>query len=330
MTMPRHNVVFLLFEGMKHLDVAGPAEVFSEANRRGAHYVLRFASSSGAGVRTSTGLRLVADVAALEIKHADTLVIPGGDDLPVTPIATELRDATAQLVIRAKRVVSVCTGTFLLAATGELDGRRATTHWAYTRLLSRVHKRIEVEPDAIYVSDGRFYTSAGVSAGIDLALALVELDYGADLARDVARHLVVYLQRPGGQSQFSTLLHKTRSAHDGVRMVVDQVVSQPDGQNDLSSLAKHAGVSARHLARLFQAELGVSPTKFVEQVRLDTAKALLLKGEPVYRVVERAGFQSPETMRRIFATQLGVAPSEYQRRFLSARRSSAPDSNEEP
>lgn len=323
-------MVFLLFDGVKHLDVAGPAEVFSEANRRGGDYTLRFVSSSGAGVRTSTGLTLAADSAASMIEHVDTVVIPGGDDLPMTPIGPGLRDATAQLVDSAARVVSICTGAFLLAATGELDGRRATTHWAYTRLLSRVHSRIEVAPDAIYVADGKFYTSAGVSAGIDLALALVELDYDADLARDVARHLVVYLQRPGGQSQFSALLDGARSAQESVRTVVEQIISQPAEQYDLSSLARLAGVSSRHLARLFQAELGVSPTKFVEQVRLDTAKALLLKGEPVYRVAERAGFQSPETMRRVFVTQLRVPPSEYQQRFSTADRRSAPAKNEAP
>ncbi|WP_240423431.1 GlxA family transcriptional regulator [Leucobacter sp. wl10] len=315
--------MFLLFDRVKHLDVAGPAEVFSEANRRGANYVLRFVSSSGAGVRTSTGLSLSVDAAASKIDHADTVVIPGGDDLPITPIAPELRESTIRLVDLAARVVSVCTGAFLLAEAGKLDGRRATTHWAYTGLLSRVHARVEVAPDAIYVSDGKFYTSAGVSAGIDLALALVELDYGADLARDVARHLVVYLQRPGGQSQFSDLLVRTRSAQDSVRTVVEQVISHPAEKHDLSSLAKCVGLSTRHLARLFQSELGLSPTKFVEQVRLDTAKALLLKGEPVYRVAQRAGFQSPETLRRVFAAQLGVPPSEYQQRFSSARRSSA-------
>lgn len=209
--MQSRDEVLLLFDGVKHLDVAGPAEVFSEVNRPGADYTFRYVSNAGVGARTSPGLTLAADSAASTIKHVDTVVIPGGDDLPMTPIGPGLRDRPAQLIDRAVRVVSICTGVFLLTAMGSRTAG-ATAHWAHTRLFSRVHCRIEVAPDAIYVADGKFLTSAGVSAGIVLALALVELGYDADLARDVAGHLVVYLQCPRGQSHFFALLDGTRSA----------------------------------------------------------------------------------------------------------------------
>lgn len=225
--MASSDVVFLVFEGVKHLDVAGPAEVFTQARRLGAAYQLRFASPSGAEVTSSTGLRLAVDLAASDVTSAGTVVIPGGDDLPTTPITPELMTATTHLINDAARVVSICTGAFLLAATGALGGRRATTHWAHAALLARVHPRIEVAPDAIFVSDEQFNTSAGVSAGIDLALALVEADHGPELAREVARHLVVYLQRPGGQSQYSSLLQRSGSSNESVRKVTEHITAHP-------------------------------------------------------------------------------------------------------
>lgn len=317
--MPHHDAVFLLFDGMKHLDIAGPAEVLAEANRFGAGYRLRFASPSGSGVTTSTGMILAADVAASDVEVVDTVIVPGGDGIPSAPVTPEVLTAITGLVGAAERVVSVCTGAFLLAATGLLDGRRATTHWAHTALFARIYPRIEVLPDAIFVSDERFYTSAGVSAGIDLALALVEMDHGPELARDVARQLVVYLQRPGGQSQYSALLQRSASSHDGLRRIIEAIRAHPDGEHDLGALARGAGVSVRHLTRLFHTQLGVTPAKFVEEVRIETATVLLLKGEPVGSAARRAGFRSAETMRRAFTARFGVPPGEYRRRFASAR-----------
>lgn len=315
--MRAQEVVFLVFDGMKQLDVAGPAEVFAEASRLGASYQLHYVSATGERARTSIGSTFEADSAATQVIRADIAMIPGGDEVPTTPIPSEVLSATQHLLEISTRVASVCTGTFLLAATGALNGKRATTHWAHAGLLSRVYPEIEVDPDAIFVRDGALFTSAGVTSGIDLALSLIESDHGPDLARDVARNLVVYMQRPGGQSQYSAMLTTSRSAQENVRRVVEAISSDPAAAHGLDDLAQIAGVSTRHLARLFRAELDMTPIEFVEQTRLEHAKNLLLNGESVAAVARRTGFHNPETLRRLFVTHTGVPPSQYQRRFTT-------------
>ncbi|RLP75564.1 helix-turn-helix domain-containing protein [Mycetocola tolaasinivorans] len=315
--MAAHSITFLLFDGLKHLDVAGPAEVFAEANRHGAQYELHYVSPDGEPVLTSIGASFPADASPALDARRDTVVIPGGDAVPTSAVPAALTSSLLSLTENASRIATVCTGAFLLASTGLLEGRRVATHWAHAALLQRLHPGITVIPDAIFVTDGRFHTSAGVSSGIDLALALVEADHGPDLARQVAQQLVVYLQRPGGQSQFSTLLGISRGARDGVRLVIDAVVAHPSASHAIADLAAIAGVSPRHLSRLFLGDLGMTPTRFVENVRLDTAKSLLLGGESVTLTAQRAGFQSIETMRRLFVANLGMPPSVYQQRFRS-------------
>jgi transcriptional regulator GlxA family with amidase domain len=317
--MRAHRVVFLVFDGVKMLDVSGPAEVFGEANGFGAPYALCYVSPSGRPVRTSIGASLPVDGALAELEDVDTLVVPGGDRLVSEPIERELADAVRQLESRSHRLVSICTGSFILAAAGVLAGRRATTHWRHAPLFARAYPDIEVEPDALFVEDGGVFTSAGVSAGIDLALALVEGDNGADLARDVARSLVVFMQRPGGQSQFSAPLSVRVPRSSALRAVTDLVAAQPALQHSTDSLAALAGVSPRHLARLFTAELGTSPAKFVERVRLDHAKALLDAGHTVTEAARAAGFGSPETLRRVFVARLGIPPGHYRARFATTR-----------
>ncbi|WP_305995350.1 GlxA family transcriptional regulator [Arthrobacter horti] len=313
-------MVFLVFDGIKHLDVAGPAEVFAEAARGGAAYELRYVSPDGRAVETSIGARLEVGGAASDIRHAHTVIIPGGDALPSAPIPQALRDATRMLVGTGDRIASICTGAFLLASVGALDGRRATTHWAHTALLARICPTADVLPDALFVQDRGLHTSAGVSSGIDLALALIEADHGADLARRVAQQLVVYMQRPGGQSQFSALLDVSRGTRDSVRRVIEAVSAHPAAPSSAADLARIAGVSTRHLTRLFLAEIGMTPAKYVEQVRVEIAKALLLRGETVAKTTVRAGFQNPETMRRAFVGLLGMPPSVYRQRFATTVR----------
>jgi len=313
--MARHRIVFLAFEGVKHLDIAGPAEVFAEATRLGGGYELGYVSPDGKPVGTSIGVRLQVDESAFGIAGADTVIVPGGDHLPRGMVPGEVREAAAHLVSIAGRTASVCTGAFLLAAIGALEGRRVATHWAHAALLARVCPTAEVVPDALFVHDGRLHTSAGVSSGIDLALSMVEADHGPNLARRVAQQLVVYMQRPGGQSQFSTMLDISRGTQESVRRVIEAVTARPDAAHGMAELATIAGVSPRHLARLFQAELGMTPTKFVEQIRVETAKTLLLRGETVAIAAGRAGFQNPETLRRVFVSRVGMPPSVYQRRF---------------
>jgi transcriptional regulator GlxA family with amidase domain len=222
-------------------------------------------------------------------------------------------------------MVSICTGSFVLASSGLLDGRRATTHWRYTDLLARAYPKISVSRDALFVHDTGVYTSAGVSAGIDLALSLVEQDHGPDLARDVARDLVMFMQRPGGQTQFAAPLQVKAPRTPTLRTVMDLVSAQPALDHSTSSLAAHAGVSPRHLARLFAAELDTSPAKFVERTRLDHARSLLDAGHGVAETARLVGFGSAETMRRLFVSRLGVSPSQYRARFKTTTPSTETD-----
>ena len=310
-------VLFVVFDGMKLLDVAGPAEVFAEANRFGASYQVVMVSVDGQDVVTSVGTRLAVSASIGSVTKADTAVVSGGDVLVGRPIDPQLVAAIADLRPRTRRMASICTGSFILAQAGLLDGRRATTHWRHAGLLSRAYPRIDVEPDAIFVRDGDIYTSAGVSAGIDLALALVEDDYGADLVRDVARSLVVYLKRAGGQSQFSALVETPPPQRSQLRVVTDAVGADPAANHTVKSLAAHASVSTRQLTRLFQSELGTTPARYVEMIRIDAARSALDAGRSVAEAARVAGFGSAETLRRVFVTQLGISPKAYRDRFKS-------------
>lgn len=316
----QRRVVFVVFDGMKMLDVAGPAEVFAEAGLLGADYAVSYVSPSGDPVTTSVGVRIPVDARPADVGDVDTVVVAGGDNLVAAPIPDELVDAVRRLRPRAGRLVSICTGSFVLAAAGLLTGRRATTHWQHAELLARAYPEIRVEPDSLYVEDGGVFTSAGVSAGIDLSLALVESDHGADLARSVARRLVVYMQRTGGQSQFSAPLRVRPPRSVELRSLVDLIAAEPALNHSAAALSARAGVSTRQLTRLFTAELGTTPARFVEQVRLDHAKSLLDAGHSVLESARAAGFGTAETMRRTFVARLGISPASYRDGFRSARR----------
>jgi transcriptional regulator GlxA family with amidase domain len=314
------RVGILVFDGVKLLDVAGPSEVFSEANRFGAGYEVVLYSADGRDVASSTGMRISVDGAAADTGPLDLALVAGGDLLPTHPVSRELAEAARVIAKRARRTASICTGAFILAAAGLLDGRRATTHWQHVKTLARAHPAIEVEPDAIYVEDGEIFTSAGVSAGIDLALALLERDHGAGLARDVARSLVVFLQRPGGQSQFSPSLRTALPRASPLRPLCDAIAASPGDDYSLARLAAMASLSPRHLTRLFRDELKTTPARYVELIRFDTARDLLDAGHSVTDTAMRSGFGSAETLRRAFIAHLGVSPRAYQQRFRSAIR----------
>jgi len=317
MSRPPHRVGLLVFPGVTLLDLAGPAEVFSEANRLGARYELVTYSHQGRPVRSSTGIQLGADAAVAEAGALDTVLLPGSEALATAAIDPELVADARRLTGRATRIASICTGAFLLAATGLLDGRRATTHWRHGATLARRHPEITVELDAIFVTDGPIATSAGVTAGIDLGLALVEHDHGAALTRDVARSLVVFLQRPGGQSQFSVPSRTPKPRHRPLRELLDTIAADPAGSYSVPELAAAAGTSTRHLTRLFQRELGTTPARHIERVRLEAAQMLLEAGHTVTSAAARSGFGSDETLRRAFVHHLGVPPTTYRRRFSS-------------
>jgi transcriptional regulator GlxA family with amidase domain len=319
-SVDEHVVAILVYDGVKLLDVAGPADVFAEANRLGAHYQVVLVSPTGADVTTSVGIRIAVDSGPDLQPAPDTFLIAGGDNYPRTTVPPELVAAAQRVSVGAKRVASICTGAFILAATGQLDGKRATTHWKVAPTLATRYPKTRVEPDAIYVRDGSIYTSAGVSAGIDLALALVEEDHGPDLTREVARLLVVYLQRAGGQSQFSAPLQGSAPRTPALRSIADLVTADPSASHSLTELADHLHLSPRHLTRLFRDELSTTPARYVESIRLDLAKALLDKGYTAGQAAERAGFPSYESLRRVFARELAMSPAAYQRRFRTTRR----------
>jgi transcriptional regulator GlxA family with amidase domain len=310
----------IAFPGAQALDVVGPLEVFSMATQavetRERGYRIEVVASARGPLSLSSGLRVVADRGIGELRGAiDTLCVAGGD------VREALRDRRlvsflARQAPRARRLASVCTGAFLLAEAGLLCGRRATSHWASCGLLARRYPDVRVEPDRIYVRDGSVYTSAGVTAGIDLALALVEEDLGRDVALAVARRLVVFLKRPGGQSQFSAQLAAQLAERPVLRELQLHIQEHPEGGHSVESLARSAGMSPRNFARVFTRELGVTPARYVERVRVEAARRRLEEGEGgVEQVAAGCGFGSSETMRRAFLRTLRVSPSEYRRRF---------------
>jgi transcriptional regulator GlxA family with amidase domain len=254
------------------------------------------------------------------IESANIVLVAGGDDLVVRPIDPSLVDALKTVSPRTRRLASICTGSFILAQAGLLSGRAATTHWRHTRLLARAFPDVSVEPDAIFVRDGDVYTSAGVSSGIDLALALVEDDYGAGLAREVARSLVVYLKRAGGQSQFSVLVEAEPPPQSALRAVTDAIAANPGADHSVKRLAARASLSTRQLTRLFHTELATTPARYVEMVRIDAARAGLEAGRTVTDTAHLTGFGSAETLRRVFVNNLGVSPKAYRDSFRTTSR----------
>jgi transcriptional regulator GlxA family with amidase domain len=313
------RIGIFVFPGVKMLDVSGAAEVFAEATAFGANYEISIVSVDGGAVTSSIGM-LVPTEPAAEARPFDVLFVAGGDALPTAPLdATQI--ATVQALARsASCVASICTGAFVLGAAGLLEGKRATTHWRHTALLARLYPSIDVEPDAIYVKDGSTYTSAGVTAGIDLALAILEAQHGPDLARTVARSLVVYMQRAGGQSQFSASLQGPPPRTPILKLITDIVTSDPAADHRVDQLAEKASVSGRHLTRMFRDELHTTPTKYVELIRFDIAKAMLDAGRSATEAAMLSGFPSYESLRRAFIRRLSISPTRYQHRFATTLR----------
>ncbi|AKJ09404.1 AraC family transcriptional regulator [Streptomyces incarnatus] len=316
--MPQRTLLFVLFDGVQSLDVTGPLEVFAGAEKHtpGA-YRVRTASLDGGPVCTSSGLTLVPDQALTAAADPHTLLVPGGEG--TRHADPELVDWLRERGPRVPRLVSVCTGAVLLAAAGLLDGRRATTHWAYCDKLARDHPAVAVDPEPIYVRDGHVATSAGVTSGIDLALALVEEDLDRDVALAVARHLVVFLRRPGNQAQFSAQLAAQTARRDPLREVQRWITEHPAGDLTVDALAARARLSPRHFARAFREETGMTPGRYVDRVRLEHARRLLEDTtDNIEEVARASGYGTPEAMRRAFTRTLGTAPAEYRRRFHPA------------
>jgi transcriptional regulator GlxA family with amidase domain len=305
-------VVIVVFEGFQSLDAFGPAEVFSRAG-----YDVELAAVAAGPVRTSNGIRVEVERALAHVRgEVDTVLVAGGDGTRAALADDGLLRGLARLAGRARRVVSVCSGAFLLAEIGLLDGRRATTHWKWCDVLARRYPAVEVDGDSIFVRDGEVWTSAGVTAGIDLALALVDDDLGVATARDVARDLVVYLQRPGGQHQFSVAMATQPASRPVLRELQAWIREHLRDDCSVAALARRASMSERTLARAFRAELGVPPADFVEQVRIEAARQLLESSDLTVAAVARScGFGTTETLHRAFLRRVQVTPAAYRERF---------------
>jgi transcriptional regulator GlxA family with amidase domain len=322
---PPRLVVALVFDGVMLLDLSGPLEAFTIA--AGAHagappYRTRVASMAGGTTRTSTGLVVVAEpVAALDGEPIDTLLVPGGGppDAPAAP--PDLVAWIARRAPRVRRTCAVCTGAFLLAAAGLLDGRRAVTHWLAAQLLAERYPSVRVDAESIHLRDGPIWTSAGISAGIDLALALIEEDLGHRAAMETARRLVVFLKRPGGQAQYSAPLAAQAAEGGGFADLHAWMADRLAGDLRVERLAAHAGMSPRSFARAYVAAVGRTPAKMVEDMRLEAACQALAGTElPLKRVAHRCGFGDEQNLRRAFQRRLGVGPLEYRERFAVSRR----------
>lgn len=314
------RIAILAFPRFQLLDVAGPADVFAEAARQLGQpraYQVQVLSASAGPLRSSSGLRMAVDATVATHRGAiDTLLVAGSPDLNDMASDAPLQHWMRRRARTVRRYGSVCTGAFVLAASGLLDGKRVATHWNSTARLSAAYPKACVEADAIYVKDGRLFTSAGVTAGMDLALAMVEEDHGRELALRVARELVMFLKRPGGQSQFSAHLAAQTAERSSVRELQDHILANLKSDLSVPALAAHAGMSERSFARTFRSETGTTPAEFVENARIDAARRLAEESElPAKRLAEAVGYANVDGFRRAFTRRLGVGLVEYRRRF---------------
>jgi len=313
------SVIVVALPGMQSLDVAGPVEVFAAAGE----YAVEVVAPSVGAVRAHSGLTLSVDRALSEVTGpCDTLVVAGGEGTRAVIGDDRLIADVRRLAAHTRRIASVCTGAFVLAEAGLLDGRRATTHWASCDLLARRYPAVRVDPDPIFVRDGETWTSAGVTAGIDLALAMVEDDLGRNAALAIARRFVVFLKRPGGQSQFSAQLAGQFAEQPPLRDLQGWVAEHLSDELTVERLATQVAMSPRNFSRAFHREVGVTPARFVERVRVEAGRRRLEESTvSIDEIAVGCGFGTAETMRRTFLRVLRVTPSDYRNRFRSERAS---------
>jgi transcriptional regulator GlxA family with amidase domain len=318
---PIRRILVLAVEGTESLDILGPVEVFDYAEREvpGSYRIDVVGPGTDGQITMSNGLRLGVGPLPESPPRHDTLVVAGGAGARRAIGDPAIVDWIARASKRARRTTSICTGSYLLAAAGLLDGRRATTHWDYCVALAQRYPAVDIDPDPVWVRDGDVWTSAGVTAGIDLALALVEDDLGAGVALAIARQLVVFLKRPGGQSQFSGALSAQQATRPALRDLQGWIAGHLGDDLSVAALAARAGFSERSFARAFRTEIGQTPAAYVETLRVERARALLEDGAESLEAVARAtGFSSPEILRRAFHRRVGVSPAAYRERFRLA------------
>jgi transcriptional regulator GlxA family with amidase domain len=320
-TKPK-TIVVVALPGVQLLDVSGPLDVFAEANARAGDeaYRLIVAASGPGPIRSSSGVRLMPDrIIDRDLEEPiDTLLLAGCPNAAEAPVDRLVVDWLRKRAPTARRYGSVCSGAFFLAAAGLLDGRRVTTHWAVADQLARQFPGVTVDQDAIHVSDGPVRTAAGVTAGLDLALALVEEDLGHEIAMRVASQLVMFFKRPGGQMQFSRKGEAAPAGRAALQELQRWIAANPALDHSVANLATRMDLSPRHFSRLFGNEVGITPATWVEEARVSAARRLLEKGnEAPKQVAVHCGFADADTLRRAFARHLGVSPAEYRKRFAS-------------
>jgi transcriptional regulator GlxA family with amidase domain len=316
------KISILALPGMQLLDVSGPLDVFAQANIEtgSTYYELEVVALRRGPIESSSGVRVLPDrVAGESDEGVDTLLVAGAPHAAeYTPPAQALA-WLRRTAVRSRRYGSICTGAFVLAATGLLKGRRITTHWAAADRFRQAYPSVTVDEDALYVRDGKLRTAAGVTAGLDLSLSLVEEDLGRDVAMGVASQLVMFFKRPGGQMQFSRKGHAHPAGRSVLQEVQRWVVAHPELEHSVAELAERAGLSARHFARLFHAEVGMTPAAWVEAARIVAARTLFETGYSAPKqVAAKCGFYNVDTFRRVFVKHVGVTPAEYRKRYISA------------
>lgn len=322
------EIAIIGMDGFQALDMVGPMEVFAVANLYSPPgpppYRVTLASPRGGELVSHAGLRFAGIVALKDLPATiDTIVIVGGDEAALRAAAADaaLLHWLGERVAHTRRIASVCVGAFVLAASGLLDGRRATTHWNHCATLQALFPSVRVEQDAIFIAEAPFYTSAGVTAGIDLCMSMVEADCGANLALAVARELVLFMRRPGGQSQFSAGLEIDPGASPRMRALLTAIIEDPSGDLSGPALARRLCMSERTFSRAFRKETGYTPARFVELARIERVKALLESSDlPLERIAERVGLGSMDTLHRAFLKRVGVTPGIYRVRFGAVQR----------
>lgn len=314
------NVGIVAPGGSQTLDIVGPMDTFAQVDRiagAGVRYAVSLLGTAPGPILASSGLRILPDRLIDDAEDVfDTLLVVGSSDIRDETQDPALRDWLIGKAPKTRRIVSICNGAFILAAAGLLEGRRATTHWQYAGALAARYPGVQVEPDRIFVRDEHIYSSAGVTAGIDLALALIEQDCGSGVSLAVARALIVFLRRPGGQSQFSVNYSGASSEHSQLGGISDFVHSNLSADLSLARLARHAAMSERSLMRLFREELRTTPARYVEAARVEAARSLIESGSTsIQQVAHRCGFGSTDTLRRAFLRHLKIAPGDYRQRL---------------
>jgi transcriptional regulator GlxA family with amidase domain len=313
-------IAILALPGAQLLDISGPLDVFAQANVETGKeiYILRIVACESGAIRSSSGARLIPDYIAGDVsERIDTLLVAGAPNAAQMQMKPALLSWLRTTAKKTRRYGSVCTGAFPLAATGLLDGRRVTTHWAAVNQLAQTYPKIFIDADALYVRDGKLRTAAGVTAGLDLALSLVEEDLGRAIAMRVAEQLVMFFKRPGGQLQFSRKGEIRPAGRSVLQEVQRWVVANPALSHSIDQLAIRAGLSPRHFARLFHTEVGVTPAMWVEAARITAARELLeLGSEAPKQVALKCGFANADTLRRAFVKHIGVTPAEYRRGYV--------------